>query len=119
MDHSAASNLSHRLFLGPFCGKPACQSIDATPGRGQGVCADAFMSRKTIVVRDVEAYPGHIACDSNTKSEIVCPLILRSSGKEVGLGVFDLDCLAQGGFDEDDKTGLEKIAQLVVDACDW
>jgi GAF domain-containing protein len=84
-----------------------------------GACADALMSRRTIIVPDVESYPGHIACDGHTKSEIVCPLILKSSGKEVGLGVFDLDCLAQGGFDEDDKTGLEKIAQLVVDACDW
>ncbi|KAF8482567.1 GAF domain-like protein [Russula ochroleuca] len=119
MDHCAASNISNRLLLGPFCGKPACQSIDTTPGRGQGVCADAFMSRRTIVVPDVETYPGHIACDGNTKSEIVCPLILRSSGNEVSLGVFDLDCLAQGSFDEDDRTGLEKIAQLVVDACDW
>lgn len=77
------------------------------------------MSRKTIVVPDVEAYPGHITCDKQTKSEIVCPLILRSSGKEVGLGIFDLDCLVQAGFDEDDRTGLEKIAQLIVDACDW
>jgi L-methionine (R)-S-oxide reductase len=57
--------------------------------------------------------------DEQTKSEIVCPLILRSSGKEVGLGVFNLDCLVQAGFDENDKTGLEKIAQLIVDACDW
>ena len=77
------------------------------------------MSRRAIVVPDVESYPGHIACDKQTKSEIVCPLILRSSGKEVGLGVFDLDCLAQAGFDEDGRTGLEKITQLVVDACDW
>lgn len=77
------------------------------------------MSHRTIVVPDVDAYPGHIACDGDTKSEIVCPLILKSSGKEVGLGVLDLDCLAQSGFDDDDRTGLEKIAQLVVDACDW
>jgi L-methionine (R)-S-oxide reductase len=119
MDHSAASKPSSQLLLGPFCGKPACQFIDTTPGKGRGVCADAFLSHRTIVVPDVERYPGHIACDGDTKSEIVCPLILRSSGKEVGLGVFDLDCLAQGGFDDDDRTGLEKIAQLVVDACDW
>ena len=120
MDHSAASNpSSSRLLLGPFCGKPACQFIDTTPGRGRGVCADAFLSRRTIVVPDVDAYPGHISCDGDTKSEIVCPLILNSSGKEVGLGVLDLDYLAQSGFDDDDRTGLEKIAQLVVDACDW
>jgi len=77
------------------------------------------MSQKTLVVSDVDAYPGHIACDGGTKSEIVCPLILRTEGKEVALGVFDLDCLALGGFDDDDKTGLEKIAQLIVGACDW
>ena len=121
MDHSAAGSddASSRLLLGPFCGKPACQFIDTTPGKGRGVCADSFTSRKTLVVPNVDAYPGHIACDGGTKSEIVCPLILRTQGREVTLGVFDLDCLAQGGFDDDDKTGLEKIAQLVVDACDW
>jgi L-methionine (R)-S-oxide reductase len=119
MDHNAASNVSSRLLLGPFCGKPACQFVDTTPGKGRGVCADAFTSRNTIIVSDVNAYPGHIACDGDTKSEIVCPLILRSSGKDMTLGVFDLDCLVQGGFDDDDRTGLEKIAQLVVDACDW
>jgi L-methionine (R)-S-oxide reductase len=79
----------------------------------------AFLSRRTIVVPDVEGYPGHIACDGDTKSEIVCPLILRSSGKEVGLGVFDLDCLGQDGFDDEDRTGLEKIAQMVVESSDW
>ncbi|KAI0305387.1 GAF domain-like protein [Multifurca ochricompacta] len=105
MDHSAPSDASSRLLLGPFCGKPACQFIDITPGKGRGVCADAFMSRRIIVVPDVEAYPGHIACDGDTRSEIVCPLILGSSGKEVTLGVFDLDCLAKGGFDDDDRRG--------------
>jgi len=120
MDHCAASdNASSRLLLGPFCGKPACQFIDITPGKARGVCADSFMSRTTVVVSNVDAYPGHIACDGDTKSEIVCPLILRSQGREVTLGVLDLDCLAQGGFDDDDKIGLEKIAQLIVDACDW
>ena len=119
MDHSTASNPASQLLLGPFCGKPACQFIDTTPGKGRGVCADAFLSRMTIVVPDVGTYPGHIVCDGDTKSEIVCPLSLRSSGKEVSLGVFDLDCLVLGGFDDEDRTGLEKIAQVVVDACDW
>jgi len=107
MDHCVASNLSNGLLLGPFCGKPVCQSI----GRSPGVCANGFTSRRTIVVPDVEAYPGHIACDKQTKSEIVCPLIPRSSGKEVGLGVFDLDCLAQAGFDEDDRAGEDSSAR--------
>ncbi|KAE9393219.1 GAF domain-like protein [Gymnopus androsaceus JB14] len=104
-----------RLLLGPFCGKPACQFINVTPGRSRGVCADAFMHAETKLVADVESYPGHIACDGETKSEIVCPLI---SGDQV-VGVLDLDCLAMGGFDDEDREGLERIAALVVKACDW
>jgi len=73
------------------------------------------MDAKTKLVPDVEMYPGHIACDGETKSEIVCPLV---SGHQV-LGVLDLDCLALAGFDEEDQKGLEKIAELVVKACDW
>jgi len=119
LDDNVASNPTERLFLGPFYGKPACLWIDIIPGRGRGVCVDAFLARKSIVVPDVEVYPGHIACDPNTKSEIVCPLILNSPEGEVSLGVFDLDCLASGGFDDDDRAGLEKIAKLVVESCDW
>jgi L-methionine (R)-S-oxide reductase len=111
--------ISQQLLLGPFCGKPACQFINTAPGKARGVCADAFLQKQTLVVPDVDAYPGHIACDGETKSEIVCPLIGTIQGKEVTLGVLDLDCLALGGFDESDKAGLEKIAQLVVSACDW
>lgn len=77
------------------------------------------MQRKTILVADVEGYPGHIACDGETKSEIVCPLILRRETGDVPLGVLDLDCLALSGFTEMDQAGLEKIASLIVDACDW
>ncbi|KAH9946951.1 GAF domain-like protein [Amylocystis lapponica] len=109
----------HRLLLGPFCGKPACQLINVTPGKARGVCADAYMERRTVLVSDVEAYPGHIACDGETKSEVVCPLILRADGEQVAVGVLDLDCLVLGGFDEEDRIGLEKIAELVVGACDW
>ncbi|KAJ3927560.1 MAG: GAF domain-like protein [Lentinula lateritia] len=105
----------NRLLLGPFCGKPACQFINVTPGKARGVCADAFMDAETKSVPDVDSYPGHIACDGETKSEIVCPLI---HGNQV-LGVLDLDCLAMCGFDEDDQKGLEKIVELVVNACDW
>ena len=107
---------SKRLLLGPFCGKPACQFINTTPGRG--VCADAYLHRKTVLVEQVEKYPGHIACDGDTKSEIVCPLI-RDDGSEEVVGVLDLDCLAVGGFDADDQAGLENICKLVVSACDW
>ncbi|PIL36044.1 hypothetical protein GSI_01704 [Ganoderma sinense ZZ0214-1] len=110
-----------RLLLGPFCGKPACQLINVSPERARGVCADAYLQRRTMLVTDVEAYPGHIACDGDTKSEIVCPLLLAlpDGQPERALGVFDLDCLALAGFDERDKFGLERIARLVVDACDW
>jgi len=108
------------MLLGPFCGKPACQFINITPGKSRGVCADAFLQRKTVIVLDVEQYPGHIACDGDTKSEIVCPLILRpNNSNAVTLGVLDIDCLVEGGFDEEDRKGLEKIVELVVESCDW
>lgn len=108
------------LLLGPFCGKPACQFINIEPPNAKGVCANAFMTRETVLVPDVEAYPGHIACDGETKSEVVCPLVVRVSDHEtMTVGVLDLDCLALNGFSEEDKVGLEKIAQLVANACDW
>ncbi|KAJ7879585.1 GAF domain-like protein [Mycena olivaceomarginata] len=109
-----------RLLLGPFNGKPACQYINTAPGKARGVCADSFLQRHTVVVSDVESYPGHIACDGETRSEIVCPLILPSDGDAVRvLGVLDLDCLAVEAFNDEDKAGLEKIAALLVKACDW
>ncbi|KAJ7656656.1 GAF domain-like protein [Mycena rosella] len=112
---------SGRLLLAPFNGKPACQYINTAPGKARGVCADAFLQRRTIVVSDVESYPGHIACDGETRSEIVCPLILRSDEDATVrvLGVLDLDCLVAEGFSDEDKAGLEKIAELLVNACDW
>ncbi|KAF7357840.1 GAF domain-containing protein [Mycena venus] len=121
--NGSSKSASSRLLLGPFNGKPACQYINTAPGKARGVCADGFFQRRTIVVSDVEAYPGHIACDGETKSEIVCPLILPSpSGGDPAhrvLGVLDLDCLAVEAFDDEDKAGLEKIAALLVKACDW
>jgi L-methionine (R)-S-oxide reductase len=108
-----------QLLLGPFCGKPACQFIQVGPDNARGVCAAAFVKRETVLVPDVEAYPGHIACDGETKSEIVCPLLLEQDGKVTALGVLDLDCLALNGFEEEDRVGLEKIAKLVVSSSDW
>lgn len=105
----------NKLLLGPFCGKPACQFINTTIGKARGVCADAYIQGQTILVPEVDAYPGHIACDGETKSEIVCPLLYEGRS----IGVLDLDCLALDGFSDDDKIGLEKIAQLVVDSCEW
>ncbi|KAL5507558.1 hypothetical protein ACEPAH_7014 [Sanghuangporus vaninii] len=105
----------NRLLLGPFSGKPACQFIETSPSKARGVCADAYMQKKTILVPEVDSYPGHIACDGETKSEIVCPLLL--AGRSIG--VLDLDCLAVNGFDEDDRVALERIADLVVKSSDW
>ncbi|KAL0956830.1 hypothetical protein HGRIS_002941 [Hohenbuehelia grisea] len=110
---------ANKLLLGPFCGKPACQFINVAPGKSRGVCADAFLQSKTLVVPDVDQYPGHIACDGDTKSEIVVPLLLVLNGETVSLGVLDLDCLAVEGFDRDDQVGLERIAALIVRSCDW
>jgi len=107
------------LLLAPFAGKPACQLIRAKAGKG--VCADAFVHRKTVLVADVEAYPGHIACDGDTKSEIVLPMVIKgeNGAEHRVLGVMDLDCLALGAFDEDDKKGLEAIVEMIVRSCDW
>lgn len=126
-ESATASNSAPPLLLGPFHGKPACQFIplpapDTTPTRPLGVCAAAFVSAKPTLVPDVDSFPGHIACDGETKSEIVLPLIQsgdHNSGAQRVLGVLDLDCLALGGFNEDDVEGLEKITQLLTKFCDW
>ena len=109
----------NQLFLGPFCGKPACQYIDTTPGTAKGVCATAFLQQQTVIVPDVATFPGHIACDGETESEIVCPLVMYQGGIKFVIGVLDLDCLAKAGFGEEDRFGLERIARLIVKACDW
>lgn len=72
-----------------------------------------------MLVPNVDEYPGHIACDGETKSEIVCPLLVKAGSSEIAVGVLDLDCLALGGFTEEDEKGLRAIANLVVNACDW
>ena len=111
------------LLLGPFCGKPACQLIRAK--KGGGVCADAYLSRGTLVVPDVEAYPGHIACDGDTKSEIVIPMkmqmakLLAHESEEVVLGVMDLDSIVLGAFDREDVEGLERIVKTLIASCKW
>jgi L-methionine (R)-S-oxide reductase len=96
------------LVLGPFQGKPACVRI----GLGRGVCGTAALKRETIVVEDVHAFPGHIACDSASNSEIVVPLL---RGAEL-LGVLDLDSPKLARFGEADRRGLEKIAKIYVDS---
>lgn len=93
------------LILGPFQGKVACQIIKF----GKGVCGTAASTQETQLVPNVEDFPGHIACDGETKSEIVVPIVKDGKTK----GVIDLDCLDLNGFDEVDKEYLEKLANLI------
>ena len=94
------------LVVGPFQGKPACVRI----ALGEGVCGTAAATRATIVVPDVHAFPGHIACDAASRSEIVIPLL---SG-EVLLGVLDIDSPRPERFDETDRRGLESLARIFL-----
>ncbi|KAM9888468.1 hypothetical protein OXX79_012891 [Metschnikowia pulcherrima] len=100
-----------QLILGPFQGKVACQTIKF----GKGVCGTAADSRKPQLVPDVQAFPGHIACDGETKSEIVIPILV--DGHTVG--VLDIDCLKSEGFDMQDVTMLEELAQHLSSSNDW
>jgi L-methionine (R)-S-oxide reductase len=100
------------LVLGPFQGNPACTRI----AMGRGVCGAAAQRRQTVVVPDVYAFPGHIACDSASQSEIVIPMI-HTDGHL--LGVADLDSPILARFDEVDREWLERIVALLVNGCDW
>lgn len=94
------------LLLGPFQGKPACVRIPV----GRGVCGTAAERRETVVVPDVHAFPGHIACDVSSRSEIVVP-ILRDDRL---LGVLDLDSPVHSRFDAADARGLERLVEVFV-----
>jgi GAF domain-containing protein len=100
------------LIVGPFQGKPACVHIPL----GKGVCGTAAAEKKTIVVPDVGAFPGHIACDAASRSEIVIPLFTRSARTDGAslLGVLDLDSPKLNRFDEDDRRGLEALAAILT-----
>jgi GAF domain-containing protein len=98
------------LVLGPFQGKPACVRI----ALGRGVCGTAAADRRTVVVPDVHAFPGHIACDGASASEVVVPV--TKAGRV--LGVLDLDSPRLARFDEDDAKGLEAVVTAFVEATD-
>ncbi|WP_062987464.1 GAF domain-containing protein [Nocardia anaemiae] len=100
----------HELVVGPFQGKPACVRIAI----GKGVCGTAADTRKTQLVPDVHAFPGHIACDADTRSEIVVPLVRDN----ILVGVFDLDSPQPSRFDDIDRKGLESIAQAFLNSLD-
>ncbi len=95
------------LVLGPFQGKAACNRIKI----GSGVCGTAFEEGRTLVVPDVEKFPGHIACDSLSKSEIVVPIICNDKK----IGVLDLDSYSLNRFNEVDKEKLEEIVRLLIE----
>jgi L-methionine (R)-S-oxide reductase len=96
------------LLVGPFQGKPACVRIPL----GRGVCGTAAAERRTVLVEDVHAFPGHIACDSASNSEIVVPVL---AGERL-VGVLDLDSPQKGRFDEADARGLERLVATFVAA---
>lgn len=98
------------LVLGPFQGKPACVRIAV----GKGVCGTAAATRASVVVADVHAFPGHIACDSASNSELVVPLI--KSG--VVVGVLDLDSPLFARFDDEDRAAFERLVAFFVAATD-
>jgi L-methionine (R)-S-oxide reductase len=98
------------LVLGPFQGKVACVRI----ALGQGVCGTAGARRETVIVEDVQAFPGHIACDAASRSEIVVPLIQKGQL----LGVLDLDSPQLARFDQEDGIGLNALAALLLECSD-
>lgn len=101
----------NQLVLGPFQGKPACIRI----ALGKGVCGTAAQKREPLVVRDVHRFPGHIACDEASASEIVVPIV--KNGKL--MGVLDLDSPVPSRFDDTDKTGLQRYVDTLVAYMDW
>lgn len=96
------------LVLGPFQGKVACVRIKD----GSGVCGTAFQNEETIVVPDVHQFPGHIACDAASESEIVVPLI--KDGRKIG--VLDIDAPVKDRFSQDDKKMLEEFCAVLLEA---
>lgn len=98
------------LVLGPFQGKTACVRIPL----GRGVCGAAAAQRETLLVKDVHAFPGHIACDAASRSELVVPLVKEGTL----IGVLDLDSPTPARFDAIDQTGVERLAAVWIAASD-
>jgi len=94
------------LVLGPFQGKPACVRI----ALGKGVCGTAALRKSAIRVDDVDTFPGHIACDAESRSEVVIPLL---RGNDL-IGVLDLDSSHRGRFDDEDVAGLTELATVLM-----
>jgi GAF domain-containing protein len=97
------------LVVGPFQGKPACVRI----ALGKGVCGTAAQTRQTQLVRDVHEFPGHIACDSASQSEIVVPLVTPDGTL---IGVWDVDSPVVARFDEEDAQGMQALCAVFIEA---
>lgn len=131
-----SSTTTKRLILGPFMGKVACQTI----AFGKGVCGVAAQTKQAQLVRNVEAFPGHIACDGASKSEIVVPILRdnkvceRSGHDRTDYGsvlssaesnfsqvvaIIDVDCAELDGFNAVDEDYLEQLADILSASCDW
>ncbi|WP_330698502.1 GAF domain-containing protein [Anaerocolumna sp. MB42-C2] len=102
---------NNELLLGPFQGKTACVHIPI----GKGVCGTAVLKDELQLVKDVHEFPGHIACDSASRSEIVIPV--HHNGQIIG--VLDIDSPSTSRFDSVDQEGLLKVVNILEDACDW
>ncbi|MEY5130913.1 MAG: hypothetical protein RL734_980 [Bacteroidota bacterium] len=101
----------HELVLGPFHGKPACVRIQM----GKGVCGTSVIKRETLMIENVHEFPGHIACDADSKSEIVIPIIKD----DIIIGVLDIDSPIFARFDDDDKNGLQRLIEILLFATDF
>jgi len=102
---------AEELVLGPFQGKPACVRI----ALGKGVCGTAAQRRETLVVPDVNAFPGHIACDAASRSEIVVPILQDGRLR----GVLDVDSPETHRFDDEDRKGLEELVRILTPRVRW
>ncbi len=102
---------SEDLVLGPFQGKPACVRI----AMGKGVCGTAAARRESLVVPDVAKFPGHIACDPASRSEIVVPIVENGMLR----GVLDVDAPEPARFDEEDRAGLERFVATLIPLVNW
>jgi L-methionine (R)-S-oxide reductase len=101
----------NHLKLGPFQGRPACLDIPFD----RGVCGYAARDRSTVIVEDVHQFPGHIACDERSRSEIVVPLLRNNKV----IGVLDLDSPVVGRFSQADLKGLEDLVALLLEKTKW
>lgn len=99
------------LVLGPFHGKPACVRIQM----GKGVCGTSAIKRETLSIENVHEFPGHIACDADSKSEIVIPIIKD----DIIIGVLDIDSPIYARFNEDDKNGLQQLIDILLFTTDF